>query len=90
MYKVVLEVVGCKGECPIGYRVGDKIVIEEEQLNLKETDKVCLYALGGFLPYITALYRETPAEDWINRKEELQCPDNKNAVIFRVVRVKST
>lgn len=90
MYKVILEVIECKGKCPIGYRVGDKIVIEEEQLNLKETDKVCLYALGGFLPYITALYRETPAEDWINRKEELQCPDNKNTVIFRVVRVKST
>jgi uncharacterized repeat protein (TIGR04076 family) len=90
LYKVILQVIECKGECPIGYKIGDKIVIEDEQLNLKETDKVCLYALGGFLPYITALYRDTPVEDWINRKEELQCPDNKNAVIFRVVRVRST
>ncbi len=67
----------------------EKIVIENGLINLKESDRVCLYALGGLLPYLTVLYRETPEVDWINQKQEIQCPDNKNTVIFEIERVKT-
>ena len=88
MYRVVLEVKEVKGECAAGYKVGDKLVIEEPSIISSESSNVCLYALGALLPYITALYRDTPAEDWINQVEELQCPDPINTVKFRISRQK--
>ena len=88
MYRVVLEVKEVKGECAAGYKVGDKLVIEEPSIISSESSNVCLYALGALLPYLTALYRDTPQEDWINQIEELQCPDPINTVKFRISRQK--
>ncbi len=56
-----------------------------EQGNIKG---LCLYALPALLPYLTAYCRQTPDDDWINDKKELQCPDNDNAVIFGLERMK--
>lgn len=88
MYRVVLEVKEVKGECAAGYKVGDKLVIEEPSIISSESSNVCLYALGALLPYLTALYRDTPEEDWINQIDELQCPDPINTVKFRILRQK--
>jgi uncharacterized repeat protein (TIGR04076 family) len=46
-----------------------------------------MYALPALIPYLTAYYRETPPEDWINRKQELQCPDSSNTVVFALERL---
>lgn len=86
MYKVILEVKEVRGNCAAGYKPGDKIVVKDPIIIMEETDRVCLYALGSLLPYLTALDRETKREDWINQKEEIQCPDPLNTVIFRVSR----
>ena len=88
MYRVILEVKEVKGECAAGYKVGDKLVIEEPSIISNESSNVCLYALGALLPYLTALYRDTPEEDWINQIDELQCPDPINTVKFRISRQK--
>jgi len=88
MYRVTLEVTSTKGHCAAGHKVGDKIVVKDPLIDLKESDRVCLYAIGALLPYLTALDRETSKKDWINRKEEIQCPDSKNTVIFKVSRSK--
>jgi len=37
-------------------------------------------------PYLTALCRDTPEDDWINYKETIQCPDADRPVIFKVER----
>lgn len=89
MYRVTLKVKEIRGKCPLEYALGEKIVIENGLINLKESDRVCLYALGGLLPYLTVLYRDTPKTDWINQKQELQCPDNINTVLFEIERVKT-
>ncbi len=83
-----MEVKEVKGECAAGYKVGDKLVIEEPSIISSESSNVCLYALGALLPYLTALYRDTPEEDWINQIDELQCPDPINTVKFRILRQK--
>ena len=50
--------------------------------------KICIYALSALIPYITAAYRETPPDDWINAVEVLQRPDPENTVRFRIIREK--
>ena len=64
MYKIVLEVVKVPHEgCAAGYKVGDKIVIEDPKIVLNELTNVCLYALSALMPYIIPLTRELPEED---------------------------
>ena len=40
-YKVVIEIIAVEGKCPI-YGLGDKIVLENDVINMKETKAVCL------------------------------------------------
>ncbi|RSN72214.1 MAG: TIGR04076 family protein [Thermoproteota archaeon] len=84
-YRVILTVVESRGDCPY-YKVGDKIVFEEAEIVKEKSGKLCLYAIVGMAPYLTALCRDTPQEDWINRKEVIQCPDVNRPVIFKVER----
>jgi len=88
MYRLVLEVERVKGHCAAGYKLGDRIVIEEGFIISKESSNVCLYALGALLPYLTVAYRKTSEDDWINTVQELQYPDPVNTVVFKVVREK--
>jgi len=88
MYRVILEVKEVRGFCSAGYKPGDRLIIQEPSVLSKESTDVCLYAIGALLPYLTALYRDTPQEDWINQVQELQCPDVHNTVVFKVIREK--
>jgi|YelNatPaOPRAMG01_1025707.scaffolds.fasta_scaffold64407_4 uncharacterized repeat protein (TIGR04076 family) len=88
MYRVILEVKEVRGFCSAGYKPGDRLVIQEPSVLSKESADVCLYTIGALLPYLTALYRDTPREDWINQVQELQCPDVHNTVVFKVIREK--
>ena len=88
MFDVKLTVKSVKGNCAAGYTVGDHFYIKNGLMI--ETGKpkgICMYALPALLPYLTAYCRDTDPEDWINRKTELQCPDNTNAVIFGLERI---
>jgi len=89
MFDIKCTVKSVKGFCAAGCKTGDYFFIKDglmiEQGNIKG---LCLYALPALLPYLTAYCRQTPDDDWINDKKELQCPDNDNAVIFGLERMK--
>jgi len=87
VYRVILQVKDVKGNCAAGYKIGDRIVIEEGSIISEKSSNVCLYAIGALLPYLTVAYRKVPEDDWINLVEVLQCPDPINTVVFRVLRV---
>mgnify|MGYP000203291588 FL=1 len=86
MYRVILTVKEAHPGCAAGYEVGERIVIEHDMIVLEKTDRLCPYALGALLPYLPLLAHKTLPDDWINRKEEIQCPDPKTPVVFSVNR----
>lgn len=90
MYKLILEVTQVPKKCAAGYKIGDKVVIEDPKIMLNESTNVCLYALSSLMPYLTPLSRELMKDDWMSNVTELSCQDPSNAVRFRVTRVKST
>jgi uncharacterized repeat protein (TIGR04076 family) len=90
MFDVKLTVKSVKGFCSAGYKVGDYFVVKDGlMIEAAKPRGICIYALPALIPYITAYCRETAPGDWINSKQELQCPDNANAVIFGLERVES-
>lgn len=54
MKKLICEVVEVKDKCPI-YKVGDRIVIKDSEIDLEETDRICVHALVPILHYSIAL-----------------------------------
>jgi uncharacterized repeat protein (TIGR04076 family) len=90
MYKIILEVIQVPEQCAADYKVGDKIVIEDPKIMLKESTNVCLYALSALIPYLIPLTRELPKDDWMNQITELNCSDPHNSVKFKVTRIKTT
>lgn len=49
-----IEVCEIKGKCPV-HRVGDKIVVDDPKIVLRETDALCTHALSSLLHYVIAL-----------------------------------
>jgi len=88
MYKVILEVVKVPQKCGANYKVGDKIVVDDANIDLKESTNVCLYALSSLMPYLTPLSRELAENDWMSKVTELSCQDPHNAVKFKVTRIR--
>jgi uncharacterized repeat protein (TIGR04076 family) len=89
MFDIKCTVKSTKGFCSAGYQVGDYFFIRGGvMIEAGEPKGLCMFALPALLPYLTAYCRETPDTDWINRKKELQCPDNDNTVIFGIERIK--
>ena len=90
MYDIKLTVKSVKGFCAAGYKPGDHFYIRDGiMVEPGEPKGICMYALPALLPYMTAFSRKTMPEDWINSKQELQCPDNTNAVVFSLERSES-
>ena len=55
MKVLIANVIAIEDHCPV-YRLGDKIVIEDDfRLNLEETDAVCMHSLASLMPYYVAL-----------------------------------
>jgi uncharacterized repeat protein (TIGR04076 family) len=50
---IVAEIRGC---CPV-YKVGDKIVVDDPEIDLEKTDALCTHALSSLLHYVVALER---------------------------------
>jgi uncharacterized repeat protein (TIGR04076 family) len=87
MHKLKITVKSTKGNCAAGYEVGDYFLVKEPMIIHARPEGLCMYAISAFLPYLTAYYRDTPPEDWINMKQELQCPDSANTVVFGLERL---
>ncbi len=87
MFDIKCTVKSVKGFCSAGYQIGDHFFVKDGlMIEAAEPKGICMYALPALLPYLTAFCRETPPNDWINMKKELQCPDNDNTVIFGIER----
>ena len=95
MKRLIIKVKAIKGQCPV-YRLGDKIVLNEGyQLNLKETDRVCMHSLSSILPYYNALFHGVdPRKLGLSKDENrafVQCLDpcqhtGGGTVIFEITR----
>jgi len=52
--RVVIRVKEIRGNCAV-FEGGEKIVIEGPEINLKETERICIHALASLLHYVVAL-----------------------------------
>ena len=54
MAKLIITVKEIKGKCAV-HSLGDRIVIVGPEIDLKNTDKLCIHALAPILHYAVAL-----------------------------------
>ncbi|MCW3129555.1 MAG: TIGR04076 family protein [Methanophagales archaeon] len=52
--KVIIRVKEIRGNCVV-FTGGEKIIIEGPEINVKETDKICIHALVPLLHYVVAI-----------------------------------
>jgi len=93
-----IEVCEVRGKCPV-HKVGDKIVIDDPKVLLRETDALCTHALSSLLHYVIALEEGAdPVKLGLSKPEDsehayVQCVDpgkpytNGGTVIFRCRRI---
>ena len=93
-----IEVCEIRGKCPV-YKVGDKIVIDDPKIVLRETDALCTHALSSLLHYVLALEEGAdPVKLGLSKPEDrehayIQCVDpgkpytDGGTVIFRCRRI---
>ncbi|MCG2828896.1 TIGR04076 family protein [Methanothermobacter sp. K4] len=87
-----------RGYCPV-YREGDRIIINDPEIDIEETDALCTHALSTILHYTTILERKwCPVELGLTVEGDeehayMQCVDpgepytDGGTVIFRVRRI---
>jgi uncharacterized repeat protein (TIGR04076 family) len=93
--RLIFTVERIEGMCPV-HEVGDRIVVEDPELILEETDRVCTYALSSLLSSTAALAREVTPPDWVSSPVYyFCCPDagglhpdynGNGTVIFKMVK----
>ncbi|KXB04589.1 hypothetical protein AKJ49_01945 [candidate division MSBL1 archaeon SCGC-AAA382A03] len=72
--KIIFEEI--TGDCNV-HEEGDQFIIESDGQTLrlgKDTEKICIYALSGIVPVLSAMTKDLSDEDWMSKKERiLQC-----------------
>jgi uncharacterized repeat protein (TIGR04076 family) len=68
-----------KGKCPV-YKVGDRILIEDPNILLSETDALCTHALSTLLHYVLIL-----EHDWCPVKLGLTTTDDPECAYMQCV-----
>ncbi len=96
MASLIIRVVDIKGECDV-HSQGDEIVIEGPEIDLKNTDRICIHALAPILHYAVALREGVDPEKLgltkKGNKAYIRCPDpgepytRGGEVVFEVTRV---
>ena len=98
-YRLIITAKEIRGTCPV-FNVGDKIVIDVPEILSKETDALCVHALGSMLSMIVALSKGVSFEELGLAKNEgdvgyVQCLDpgppttRGGTVLFEIQREKS-
>lgn len=89
-----------KGKCPV-YKVGDRIVIKDPEIVLKQTNALCTHALSTLIHYVLILeHNWCPVKLGLTTSEEpehayMQCVDpgepytEGGTVIFKCRRINS-
>ncbi len=103
MYKIIVDVAKVMGKCHTGFRKGDRIVVNRPRIDMKQTNKICIYALQSLIPFIVVMSSEImQTEDPFRKKGDamleithIRCPDpgkcyagGSGSVIFRIIREK--
>lgn len=89
MKDLKVEVIGVKKRCGAKHKAGDHFFIRGGgTIEIPRGKKVCLFALNGLFPFLTAKQRqdELPADDWIAGTKVLVCPDPEG-VSFEITRL---
>lgn len=97
-YRLIITVKEIRGNCPV-FKTGDKIVIESPKIIVKETDNLCVHALGCMLSMLVPLSHGESFQKLGLSKEEgekgyVQCLDpgkpytSGGTVIFEIKREK--
>jgi uncharacterized repeat protein (TIGR04076 family) len=91
--RIAIRVKEIRGNCVV-FKGGEKIVIEGPEINLNETDRICIHALPSLLHYVVALREGVdPVKLGLAKegdKAYIQCVDpgkpytNGGTVIFEV------
>jgi uncharacterized repeat protein (TIGR04076 family) len=91
--RLVIRVKEVRGRCTV-FKGGEKITVEGAEVNLRETDKICIHALASLLHYLVALREGVdPVRLGLSKmdgKAYIQCLDpgepytNGGTVIFEV------
>lgn len=75
MAKVVVTAVKVKGSCAAGIKEGDKYVIDGPNIDLKNSDVICAYAMCSIFPTIFAVRLGYDPEKLGLREKVIQCID---------------
>jgi uncharacterized repeat protein (TIGR04076 family) len=71
----------------VAFQPGEKFVVEGSEVVLKESDRVCTYALSSFLPIITAVLKGASFADFGVGDDHvgiLRCIDACGGVVFEL------
>jgi len=76
---LVIEAHEIKGECPV-HQEKDKIIVEDPEVDVERTDRICTHAMQTILHYTTALENGVdPVKLGLSKGDEdtayLQCVD---------------
>lgn len=98
-YRLVITVKEIRGKCPV-FKVGDKMVVESPKIVVKETDNLCIHAMGCMLSMLIPLSHGMSFKKLGLAKEEvgrgyIQCLDpgapytDGGTVLFEIKREKT-
>ena len=68
-----------RGRCPV-YKLGDRIVVDDPEIVLSQTDALCTHALSTLLHYVTIL-----EHDWCPVKLGLTTPEDAEHAYLQCV-----
>jgi len=82
--KVKIKVVSQKGTCHLNHKIGDEILVTENDIQ----GNICIHALYSMLPKIFAIMYGA-SFPWVKKGENPKhaCPDGKNPVIFEIEKI---
>jgi uncharacterized repeat protein (TIGR04076 family) len=96
MDRLIITVKEIKGKCVV-HSLGDRIVIDGSELDVKNTNRMCIHALASILHYAVALREGVDPEKLgltkKGNKAYIHCPDpgepytDGGEVVFEVERV---
>ena len=96
--RLIITIEEIRGRCPV-FKVGDKIIVEEPEIIIEKTDRLCVHAFGSILSMIIPLSRGVSFRELGLAKEEeevgyVQCLDpgppytSGGTVVFKIEREK--
>jgi uncharacterized repeat protein (TIGR04076 family) len=70
-----------------GLALGDFFEVEGSTLTLPTGKPFCVYAMAAVLPLLMSRMSDLPADDWLERKPWICCPDPTEGVTMRMDRI---